>query len=236
MIISLTAPKFVPGTQLPSFSSMIYVKFGAYLALLLMVGVICIQRFKDLQRAETFIAILIWATFCAEGAATFQTLLRRNSQPIYHVFSPIEFMLMCLYFNYSIRFFRRHKIGWFLGIAGTLLAVLNTLFLQKATTINSYFLIIEGATIISCCFALFHQILLDEEELPYRFASFWFTVCFCFFWGTTFTGWGISSLLSKTDTELNNLVSAVFTASNYIYYSGLALIFYQYKKLIPSGA
>ena len=194
------------------------------------------KRIKDLGLAERFLAILMWTTFFVETVATMKFYLKSNSQPVYHVFSPIEFMLMCLYFNYSIRFFKRHNLGWYLGFLGVLFSIINTLVLQKMTSINSNFLIWEGAAIIACCFISLHQILLDEEQLPYRFANFWFTVCFCFFWGTTFTGWGMTSVLDSNSREINKVVGIVFTTSNFIYYGGLAATFFYYKKLIPSSA
>lgn len=206
------------------------------MVLLLFVGILCIRRMKDLALAERFLAVLMWITFVVELVGTTNAYIKNNSQPVYHVFSPIQFVLICLYFNYSIRFFRQHNLGWFLGTLGVAFSVFNTAVLQKNTSINSHFLILEGAAIIVCCFISLHQILLDEEELPYRFANFWFTVCFCFFWGTTFTGWGMSSVLDNSSLTLNKLVIIILTISNYIYYGGLAATFFYYKKLIPSSA
>jgi hypothetical protein len=82
---------------------------------------------------------------------------------------------------------------------------------------------------------VFYQILLDEDHLPYRFAHFWIALCIIVYWGATFTGWGAFAAVQIKMGAFGTLFGNVVRSINYLFYLGLAAIFYQYKKLIPSG-
>jgi hypothetical protein len=77
---------------------------------------------------------------------------------------------------------------------------------------------------------------MDEDHLPYQFAHFWITLCFLVYWSTTFTGWGIYTVLNQQDFVLNPIFDKVLTVANFSFYLGIAAIFVLYKKLTPSGA
>jgi hypothetical protein len=212
------------------------VKAIAYFTLLLLVSVLGIVKWKSLNLAEKYMAILMPVTLVTEWLAFLIIKNSGNSLPVYHVFNPVEFLLISLYFNQSIEAFKRKNIGLYVGVAGMLIGLMNTLLFQKPTTINSYFLLFEGTVVIIFCLLSFHQILLDEEHLPYGFAHFWITICFMVFYSTTFTGWGIYTILDPKERVINSIFHNVLATVNFIFYTGIAAIFINYKKLTPSGA
>jgi len=210
-------------------------KLILYILLLLCINLLSISRWKKFRIAEKLIAVLIFITVFAEVIAAYAVQRWHNNMPIYHVYTPLEFFLISLYFNYSIKAFRRKNFGVLLGVIGVLLSFCNTLFLQKITTINSYFLMFEGTVIIGYCLLSFHQILMDEERLPYRFAHFWMTVCFMIFWSATFTCWGIYTVVEQDNSLFVSIFNKLLAVANFTFYLGIASIFLFYKKLIPSG-
>ncbi len=209
---------------------------GIYYFLLISISVLGLYQWRLFGRAEKIIVILVATTLVAEAFALYASYKWRNNLPVYHLFSPIEFLLISLYFNYSIKSFRTRHIGLAAGAVGILISLVNTCYFQKATTINSYFLLFEGTSVIIYALLSFHQILLDEEHLPYPFAQFWITICFLIYWSATFTGWGIYAMLDQKEFVLNPIFRKVLAAANYAFYLGIGAIFLRYKKLIPSGA
>ena len=206
-----------------------------YFILLGIINILSVWQWKALAKEDKIIALLIGLTTIEEIIAALASHKFQNNLWVFHIYSPIEFFLISLYFNYCIRTFRKKKIGLGIGLFGIVLAICNTLFIQKITTINSYYLLFEGSLVIIYCLLSFHQILMDEERLPYRFAHFWITICFIIYWSSTFTGWGIYNVLDKDEFLLNPIFDKVLAAANFAFYLGLSAVFIFYKKLIPSG-
>jgi hypothetical protein len=208
--------------------------WSIYILILVSVNVIGAIRWKVLAKGEKIMAILMLITLISEPIALFANIRLRNNLPVYHIFNPIEFLLISLYFNCSLRYFRKKNIGLIAGITGVVLSVLNTLFIQRITTINSFFLLFEGTAIIIYCLLSIHQLLLNEEHLPYRFAHFWITLCCLIYWSSTFTGWGLYAILSISDGAVLTYFSMILTAANFIFYLGIATTLVLYKRLIPT--
>jgi hypothetical protein len=211
------------------------VTLSVYFLLLLFVSVLAVTRWEQLSTADKFIAALLWVTSVEEAVAAFAAYYWHNNLTVYHVYSPIEFMLISLYFNYSIMALRKQGIGIIAGIAGILLSIINTLFIQKITHINSNFLLLEGAAIIIYCLLSFRQVIIGERP-PYRLAQFWISVCFVIYCCATFTGWGIYALVHNEESVLAQVFDEVLASANFTFYIGIALIFIFYRKLIASGA
>jgi hypothetical protein len=207
-----------------------------YLIVLAIVSAIGFAKWTRLCFAEKVVALQMLMTFVAETAAFFVDRLHGSSEVVYHFFSPIEFFMISLYFNSSVRILHKNNIGFYIGISGFLLAILNVAFFQNIKDINSHFLLFEGTATIIYCLLSFHQILLDEERLPYAFAQFWISTCLIIFWSTTFTGWGLYAIMSSDNPVFLSIFAKVLTAANFIFYLGIAVVFLNYKKLIPSGA
>lgn len=213
-----------------------FIKLIAYLGLLLVTSVAGVASWSKLRAVDRLIAVLMILTLLAETSAFTIFYNRGNSFIVYHLYNPIQFLLVSLYFNRSTRQLRKHNVGLYIGSIGLLLGILNSVCFQRPTNSNSYFLLFEGTVIIIYCLLAFHQILLDEELLPFGFAHFWITVCFLIFWTTTFTGWGIYAVTDESDDTINSLFDKVLTVANFVFYGGIASVFLNYKKLIPSGA
>ena len=207
----------------------------AYLVVLSTAVITGFVRWIKLPFPERTICILLGVTAVNEFAAFFGSYYYHNSFPVYHLFSPVEIFLISLYFNQSVDLLRRHNIGIWVGAVSIVASVLNTLFLQKLTTINSNFLLLEGTVVIIYGLLSLRQILLDEDRLPYAFALFWFSLCFLVYWGSTFMGWGVYAILNQEKTVLGSLFNKVLVTANFIFYAGIATIFLFFKKLIHSS-
>lgn len=207
---------------------------AVYYAILLAATVICFLRWSVMSQADRALLYLLIAAFLYEISSF--ALLRIFGQNAFlsHFYSPLEFFLVSLYFNYSLTVLRG-RIGIFAGLFGAVCSVLNTLFLQPLSNINSHFLLFESTVIMLYCLMAFHQLLNLEEASMHRFTLFWIAVCFMMFWGATFMGWGMFSYFEGRNGALSLLHIRVLQTAAYLLYIGLALVFWRYKSLIPSG-
>jgi len=211
------------------------IKWISYLLLLSAISAIGIIKWHFLSKEERVVGVLVTLTLISETMALAVSYIWHNNLPIYHIFSPIEFFLISLYFNCVIPLFRKTNIGLIIGIAGFPLAILNTIFLQKITSINSNFLLFEGTAVCIYCLLALHAILLDEEHLPYRFAHFWITLCCLVFWSSTFTGWGLYSMMSVDDETVVMFFDKILTVANFVFYIGIGGTLVFRKRLIQTA-
>ena len=210
-------------------------KFLIYYCLLLVAACAGAVRFRRLSFPDKIIALVTIMALVNEILSLVAEKVFHNNLPLYHIFCPIELLLISLYFDRSIHFFSHNRIAFAIGITAVPLSILNTIFVQKIRTINSYFLLLEGLIIIMFCLISLHQILMEEEHLPYRFAQFWISSSLLIFWGTTYTGWGIYALLAPNDPVVRFMFGNLLVGINYLLYFIIAAVFFYYKKLAPSG-
>jgi hypothetical protein len=176
---------------------------------------------------------LLLGTWISETISFYAARRWHNSLPVSHVYSPLEFLLLSLYFNYSIEYFRKRNLGLIIGLAGIPVSVLNTLLFQPLLTINSNFLLFEGTVVIIYCLILFGS-LLKEDHMPYRHVSFWMAMFNLILWSSTFTGWGMYEFLREDDIIMRYF-DPILTTANFVFYLGIGATLAFYKKLIPSG-
>lgn len=211
------------------------IKWCIYLIILFSAATVGIAKWKILQTPDKIVALLVSLTFASELTALLTSRYWHNNLPVYHIYSPLSFLLISLYFNYSIELFRKRRIGIIWGTAGVGLSIIDTLYLEKIDKINSYYLLFQGTTIIIYGLLSIRQILLDEDYLPYKFALFWITILFMIYWSITFTIWGFYVILSPEDAPMYSIFDVVLTTANFILYGGITIVFLLYRRLIPSS-
>jgi hypothetical protein len=197
--------------------------------------VLAAYRWKALTKPEKFVALLMPVTLIAEIIAAFSANIWKNNYPVFHIYSPVEFLLISLYFNYTVSLLRKNNVGIILGLAGIPAAILNTFFLEPILTINAYYLLFEGVGIIFYGLCALYEDLLSESRV-YNKSSFWLTLSFLVYWGVTFTGWGIYTLLKPETKTVYIIVNYVLTITNYLFYAAICLIFLRYNKRPITGA
>ncbi len=207
----------------------------AYLSLLFLNVVLVILRWSVLSRTDRIIGIFLCVTLASEFFSSLNPespIARTRAASVY---GGIGLFLFSMYFNQSVAVLKRVGAGWITGILSIVFMLAINFLSEPNRTINSEFLLVEATVIIVFSLFSIRQILLQENQNPYKTALFWFTCAFLFFWSITFTGWGLyPQFKSKSDT-FNQVFFKILLGISYLYYSGLALILMKYKKLIPSG-
>src|ERR1044071_5398828 len=169
-----------------------------YLAILCFATVIGVIRYGSLDNATRLLVWYIGLTFLTEGIAiTMSIFYHRNNLFLYHVYSPLQFLLLSFYFNYSDRYQRLYGAGWIIGIAGIVVSLLNSFYLQPLHELNTNFVVLESFLIIGMSLVAFYRLLISDELAIFSLPRFWFTSIFLVFWSFTFFYWLVGAVIYK---------------------------------------
>lgn len=208
------------------------IQFSIYLVVLAAGVLCCIYRFPQLDNAAKFIGLFVLSTLISESAAFYMAWKYHNNMPVYHIAAPVHFLLVCLYFNAWLDVLRKKNIGLYLGLAGIPLAVINAVFLQPPTVLNSYFLLFEGTCIISLSLLAFYRLLDNERVRIMRYPHFWFSYIFLFFWSLTYVNWAMYRLLGEKVAGAIPFIGTLLWFINVATYLclGLVILLYPIKN------
>lgn len=207
-------------------------RFIVYLLLLVLAFVSGAYRWKLLSEADKWLCFLLLLTVLQEIIAYASGWLFRNNLFTYHVYSPLELFIICMYFNDCVPVLRKKNLGLWIGTAGIVLSIVASTWLQPLSGFNSLFLMFEGLCVILLCMFAFYKLLLQEDISLRGMAHFWITVCFLVYWSITYASWGLYSIFLEQNLKWAN---AVLLGSNMIFYVGILILFLRYPKLRPSG-
>jgi hypothetical protein len=208
---------------------------SVYLSALSILTIATLFRWRLLSIADRWIAVLILATLTQEFAAAYLALYYSKNLWTFHVYTPIEVGIICMYFDRSMRFRKPYLYGGIIAAFSILLSGLNTWKLQPINTFNSYFLLYEGCLVIVFCLLSFYKLLIRDDVIPVRMAHFWLTICFLLYWSLTFANLGLFARVPPEKAFLRNIFIWTLYCANLLFYFGIITVFARYKKLIPSG-
>ncbi len=207
-----------------------------YLLVLCLAAIATLSRWRLLSSADRWIPVLILATLTQECIAYVMSRVFGNNYPSYHVYTPIEVAIICMYFDRSMRFRSPYVIGGSIAGFSVLLSVFITWKLQPMNTYNSYFLLYEGCLVIVFCLLSFYKLLIRDDLTPVKMAHFWLTICFLLYWSLVFANLGLFNLIPSEQKFLRSTFIWALYCANLLFYLGIVTVFVRYKKLIPSGA
>ena len=209
--------------------------FATYASVLFFAWIVSILRWKLLSKADRWICLLLLLTIIQESIAYYLQVRFHNNYITYHIYTPIELAVICLYFDRSLKFKRPYRIGLIVAATALVISIINTAFYQPYDKINSYFLLIEGCVVIGFCLLSFYRIIIQDDTIPGKMVQFWITICFLFYWSLSYANLGLyGAQVNHTDT-LSKIFTWSLYSANLLFYFGIALVFLRYKKLIPSG-
>ncbi len=206
-----------------------------YLPLLFITAGISIYRWRILSQADKWMCTLLIATVLSESIQRILAEYKGNNFVIFHFYTPLELLLISLYFDRSIKFRKPYVVALIIGTIGILLSTFNAFYLQDYRKINSYILLLEACIIISFCMLSFYRLLIRDNIVPVKMAHFWLTICFLFYSSLTFVIYGLYGAIVGNNSKLATVFNLSLWFANFFLYIGIAIVFIRYKKLIPSG-
>lgn len=211
------------------------VLLSIYLLLLAGVSIIGLIKIKSIDTPAKIILTCIALTAISESIAHYLSISLKNNLVVYHIYNPVQFLLLCKYYNSIISFFKKYNTGIVIGITGIILSVLNSTFLQNPmTSFNTNFLVLESILIIGMTLCYFYD-FLNTTHTTKQFATsdFWIACLLLVFWSFTFFTWAAGIALSLVISDYMFWIRYMMYAINIITYSGFGLVFLFYKKLQP---
>ncbi len=204
--------------------------YYSYLFVLLIATISSLKRSKNKSIESMLLSILLFCTLVSEVAALILIVKYKNNSFGYHIFNPIQFLLICLYYNRIIPEFKKYHIGIILGIIGLLFGIVNTLFIQSFNTFNSNYLLFESVSIIMMSLHFFYSLLKTDKANILNYQHFWICLTFLLFWSITYTNWGLIHVFSSQMYKRPPILSLILISVNIVTYSSFAAIFILAKK------
>lgn len=138
-----------------------------------------LYRFSARTANLKILGLFLAASLFSELVAFFFVLKFNNNLPVFHVLSPLLFLILICYFNRISITIKRYHLGMILGVIGVLVSLVNTWWLQPINTFNSNYLLFQGLCICLMGFIALHDFEEDEVNLYlHRKPDFWVCIVF----------------------------------------------------------
>lgn len=205
-----------------------------YFVALLFAVISGLRQFGLLDQGAKLFSILMLISLLDELCSLYATVRYQNDIPIYDVFSIVEFVLVSLYFNYSIDVFQKRRLGIYIAIAGGLLGIADIRY-QTLSRLDSYFLLLDGISVITIALYSIARLAQKYEDLDLRYyPHFWISALLTFFWGLTFLTFGLYDYLH--DVNAGRWINIhIQLPANIITYIGFGLVFHFFPKMAKNN-
>lgn len=132
----------------------------------LLPALLALLLFKKQNAPLKYLSYLLWVATLVEIAAYFLAQNQIPNLPLLHVYVIIEFALLgWMYQLYLYRFYPKYLIPVII-VVFTFLSILNSIFVQKIQTFNTYARALENLLLIVFALSFFYK-LLKELKVKY---------------------------------------------------------------------
>lgn len=210
-------------------------RFVYYLILLLAVFSIGIIKYRRVSIAFKILTLLIGTTFLSESISRILAAKIHSSIPVYHFFSPIEFIgFSAIYYqlinNNEIKK-AIHILIW-LFVFG---AVIDTLFFETLFIFPSKYLMISEAIYLVYALLGFRQMLLNPIQVPlYRQSFFWLNTALLIYTSTIFLSDGLHDYFVHHHFGTRTLNTFIYF-TNIVFYTFLGVAIITDKRQLKNG-
>jgi hypothetical protein len=174
------------------------------------------------------IPILLLVTFVAQTFMHYWAVTYKNNALIAHIFNPIQFTFLMIFFNQNFKEYWEKKVVLFIAGAMLLYGFINTMFLQSSNTFPSNFLVVSNLLLIILSVNLFLQKLDSVSTKMNIFTEpiFLISLAILTFNIFSFIFFLLSNYMIDKNISSKNLFYTLLFA-NFLYYSLfiIALIF-----------
>jgi len=203
-----------------------------YISLLFLLALLTGYRFRQYDKATRMMGLLVFLSLATELTGRYIT--PKSNHLVYNVSCMVEWVLVCLYFNYAITAFEVKRLGWYFAIGGIFFGIYNFSYLQPIDRIGSIFLYMEclGISLMSF-YAIYSFILIDDDNLkPQRKVHYWLPFILVFYQCGSLWSWMVHNYYVRLEKETAmHLLHVLLISISTITYGGLATVFYLYPKL-----
>ncbi|MNK11823.1 hypothetical protein D3C87_298720 [compost metagenome] len=190
-----------------------------------------LSRYKRLDKGMQILCISCGVSLLSEILALYAAFQFHNNIPVYTIYSVVDTILLCLYFDYSIAYFHKRYIGKWLTLLTILSAIGSLIYLGSLDSINNFFLYYQGIIIITMClFALIQQLYRSEYRLPEFSPHFWAAILFIFCWTLALMNVWLYEFLNDKPGILQSISNYMMVWISMLMNIGLTIIFLSNPK------
>lgn len=193
------------------------------------------KRIKD---PFGIIGIYLAFTLISEGIAFYMAVVFKNNLPVFHIFSPILFLLLAWYMDRVSPTIQKLRVAWILGSGAVIISSLNTWLFQPLFSFNSNYLLLEGLFVCILGFIALYDYESDDRHLHlHRNPHFWIVVLFVFKQVIVFFLYIIIYLLDRQQAETTTGVIAIYRTLwgiNVLGYIAMGIVFILFSKRIKN--
>lgn len=180
------------------------------------------------------IGIYLAITLVSECIAFYLAVIFNNNLPVFHIFSPVLFVLLAWYMDRVSPTIQKYRVAWMIGSAAVIISLLNTCLFQPLYSFNSNYLLLEGLFVCILGFIALYDYESDEQHLHlHRNPHFWTIVLFVFKQVIVFFLYIIIYWLDRQQAETTNRVMFVYRmlwGVNVLGYLVIGMIFSLFSK------
>ncbi|HET8574290.1 MAG TPA: hypothetical protein VFL76_10525 [Edaphocola sp.] len=202
-----------------------------YEASLLSVAVFAVFRYRQADKSTRYILFWIWLGLLTEVLGDISIALFKTNMPVYALSCLLEFMILCGYFNQSVRVLKAKNLGLFIGGLGTLLGILNICFLQPLTVLNANFLFFECLVIVCLSLYALYRMLVEPGLKLWQETHFCFACLLIFYECVSLWNWGFYDYIIRSYPEKSAILNICLLTGNILTYAACGLIIYLYPKM-----
>ncbi len=208
------------------------VVFWIYIVTIICSAGIAGFRYRIAGSSIRFICILFLVVPLAELSGIYSVIKIGNNVGVYNIFSFAEFLLLCLYFNFSVDIFRKYRLGYMLAVAGGVFGIANALLYQPLTSAEgSNFIAIQIVAVFGMCFLALYRLLIYHRESNFKNNPHYAIILLLLVnWLVVFIHWGMGPAVEKLfHTEAISLYT-VIQLVNIAVSIGFSLVFLLLSK------
>lgn len=176
--------------------------------------------------------ILAYITLTAvtELTAYISALTLKTNLLVYHIYNPIQLIILCLYFSRIINHFPK-KIIYIVGIISIVASIsFYIIFQLYQRTLNTYFLIFESIIVVILSLYYYYSVLNDDTTIIDRI-HYTIVAIILVSWSFTFFYWLCGLSIESSFYDAAWWVKYLLITMNLITYTSFGLVFLFHNKL-----
>lgn len=194
-------------------------------------------NYRRLDKAARIFALLMAFTLAEEIISFYAAWKYRNNIPVMRIFSVVEIVTVCLYFNYSNEAFRKKNAGYIIALVSLFVGIADLALSKNLHTFSYFFMSYEAVVIIVMAFITQYLFISRHEYLAIATAPhFWLAAILAFFWSITAVNWILYDVFTDMLPGKKWLIDYFIFLVNIIMHLAIAVVFLRFPKKTDRNA
>ncbi len=188
--------------------------------------------FSRLKKDGKILTGLMLISLIVQVLAWILSINRTNNQFLYHIYTPVEFIIFCTVYRIYLSDWINKNIFNILSIGFIALSLLNTLFYQPYYTFNSLTSFAENMLLIMMAILFFYRALdTYKVESVEKSAPFWFNTSVLLYYSASLLILGFMQVISLASESTVRYLFSIHSVLNILHYFLFAISLWINRKV-----